>query len=97
MTETVSEDEIDFDRHVTRRVAFLSRKYNLSESRARTLAVNEMGYSASGIAIQLDMTESTVKAHLRKIEDELGLRPLVDSPPIPDPEADLNTTRRADQ
>ena len=54
------------------RVEWLTDNYNLSERNAKALLLAELGYSHSGIANALDVTESTAKKYLRKLEKEIG-------------------------
>lgn len=68
--EYPSEDEQH--RWATRRAQFLTRIHDLSETRARCVAWSELGFSDSGIAQQLDLTESTVKNHREELEQQFG-------------------------
>ena len=43
-----------------------------AENLARTLILSEKGYSSSGIAGQIGVTESTAKNYLDQIESEFG-------------------------
>lgn len=74
-----------------RRSQFLESKYDIPEQLAEALAYSERGYSASGIADMMDVTDSTASGYIDRIEAVLGASVLYDSPPIPDTEDELNT------
>lgn len=54
------------------RVAFLVTAYSLSENNAKALLLAEFGYSSSGIAQVLDVSESTAKGYLKTLEECIG-------------------------
>lgn len=54
------------------RIDFLTANYDLSERNAKALILTELGFSHSGIASKLDVTDSTARKYLRQLEDEIG-------------------------
>lgn len=54
------------------RIDFLTEKYSLSEKNAQALILAELGFSHSGIASKLDVTDSTARKYLRTLESEIG-------------------------
>ena len=54
------------------RVEWLTDNYDLSERNAWALLLAELGYSSSGIAKALNVTEGTAKKYLRKLENQIG-------------------------
>lgn len=56
------------------RVKFLTSNYDLSENNAKALILSELGYSHSGIASRLGVTDSTARKYLDTLEDEIGDR-----------------------
>lgn len=68
--EVLRENEhVDFDR---KRFDHLVDTVGVFYRRAGALILTEHGYSHSGIAKQLDVTDSTAKGYLDDLEDELG-------------------------
>ena len=59
---------------VQERVEWLTITYNLSENNAKALILAELGYSHSGIAKCLNVTENTAKKYLATLEKEIGKR-----------------------
>lgn len=59
-------------RWVDRRTSYLKRATALDETDAEIITHSELGYSSSGIAKQIDLGESTVRAHLEEIADTHG-------------------------
>ena len=57
---------------VQERVEWLTTTYDLSENNAKALLLAEIGYSHSGIAKRLDVTESTAKKYLDTLEEKIG-------------------------
>lgn len=56
----------------TERVRWLTQQYDLSTKNAKALILTELGFSSSGIASRLDVTESTARKYLANLEDEIG-------------------------
>lgn len=54
------------------RIDFLTANYDLTQKNALALILTELGFSHSGIASKLDVTESTARKYLRQLEDEIG-------------------------
>jgi hypothetical protein len=54
------------------RVDFLTENYDLSERNAKALFLAELGFSHSGIASKLGVTDSTARKYLRNLESEIG-------------------------
>jgi predicted transcriptional regulator len=54
------------------RIDFLTANYDLSENNAKALILTELGFSHSGIASKLGVTDSTARKYLRQLEDEIG-------------------------
>jgi len=54
------------------RIDFLTANYDLNERNAKALILTELGFSHSGIASKLDVTDSTARKYLRQLEDEIG-------------------------
>lgn len=54
------------------RVTFLQDEYDLSKRNAQALILAELGYSASGISGELDVTEGTAKKYLSRLEKRVG-------------------------
>lgn len=50
----------------------------LSERKERALELSRQGYSHSGIAEEIGVTEQTAKKYLNTIEDEIGVEALID-------------------
>lgn len=61
------------------RTGYLSERYGISDNAARALQVAELGYSASGIAKVLGVTEGTASGYLDTIRDEIS--PKAGTPP----------------
>jgi len=76
------------------RVEWLTENYDLSQRNAEALILTELGFSASGIASKLGVTESTARKYLRTLESEIGeyvtqsLPKPVRYPTFPDDETD---------
>jgi hypothetical protein len=60
------------DRWVDRRSQYLKRAAGLDDTNAELIAYSELGYSTAGIAKQVDIGESTVKARFDEIEETYG-------------------------
>lgn len=56
----------------TERIDWLQETYDLSRKNAAALLVAECGYSASGIASALDVTEQTARNYLETLESRIG-------------------------
>jgi|APHM01.1.fsa_nt_gi hypothetical protein len=54
------------------RVEFLQENYDLTRKNALALYLAEFGYSTSGIAHHLDVTQGTAKKYLRRLENRIG-------------------------
>jgi predicted transcriptional regulator len=54
------------------RVEFLTENYDLSKRNAEALILTELGFSHSGIASKLGVTDSTARKYLRQLESEIG-------------------------
>jgi len=54
------------------RIDFLTEKYDLSKRNAEALILTELGFSHSGIASKLGVTNSTAKKYLNQLESEIG-------------------------
>lgn len=54
------------------RIDFLTANYDLSENNAKALILAELGFSHSGIASKLGVTDSTARKYLRQLESEIG-------------------------
>lgn len=54
------------------RIDFLTANYDLSENNAKALILTELGFSHSGIASKLGVTDSTAKKYLNQLESEIG-------------------------
>jgi DNA-binding CsgD family transcriptional regulator len=67
----------DQTRWVSKRTSYLTRTTKLTDSEAEALAWSECGYSSSGIAGQMDTSQSTVKSYLKSIEALYGLEATV--------------------
>lgn len=67
----MSETESD-DRLVTTRAAELKRRHNLRDEVAQTAAWCELGYSASGAADKINVTEATVSSRIEQLEERFG-------------------------
>lgn len=57
---------------VAERVAWLRETYDLSEKNAKALILAELGYSHSGIASKLGVTEGTAQTYLNRLETRIG-------------------------
>lgn len=66
MTETTT-----FDKY---RTGYISERHDLSDNCARALQLFELGYSASGAAKHLTVTEGTVRSYLDRIEESISLQ-----------------------
>jgi DNA-binding CsgD family transcriptional regulator len=55
------------------RTGYIAQRHDLSDNCARALQLFELGYSSSGAAKQLPVTESTVRSYLDRIEDKICL------------------------
>lgn len=60
-------------REVKKRAAFIERTSDLSDNEALALAWKERGFSPSGIAKRVDVTEDTVAKYLERIAVRYGL------------------------
>jgi predicted transcriptional regulator len=58
--------------HPRERIAWLTENYDLSKKNAEALILAELGFSHSGIASKLGVTDSTARKYLRKLESEIG-------------------------
>lgn len=65
--------ERDEDRFVAKRTSYLHRAAGIESKKAEALAYSELGYSAAGIAYNIDVTAGTVAAWLEDLEELLGL------------------------
>lgn len=54
------------------RIDFLTENYDLSERNAKALILTELGFSHSGIASKLGVTDSTAKKYLNELENQIG-------------------------
>jgi hypothetical protein len=54
------------------RVEFLQENYELTRKNALALYLAEFGYSSSGIAKHLDVTQGTAKKYLKRLENRIG-------------------------
>ena len=54
------------------RIDFLTENYDLSKRNAEALILTELGFSHSGIASKLGVTDSTAKKYLNQLESEIG-------------------------
>ena len=54
------------------RIDWLKDTYDLTRKNAAALVVAECGYSASGIAAALDVTEQTARRYLETLEERIG-------------------------
>lgn len=57
---------------VQARIEWLCETYDLSEKEAKALLVSECGYSSSGVAGVLGVTEATARRYLAKLERVIG-------------------------
>jgi len=57
---------------IEERVTFLQDEYDLSKRNAQALILAELGYSASGISGELDVTEGTARKYLSRLEERIG-------------------------
>jgi len=58
--------------HPKDRIDWLTENYDLSRRNAEALILAELGYSHSGIANKIGVTQSTAKKYLSKLESEIG-------------------------
>lgn len=72
------------ERYVARRAEYLESEYGIRANIAEGVAWRELGYSHSGIATKVDMTENTVSNWMEEIADEFGL-PATETRPQSDP------------
>lgn len=56
------------------RVKFLTEQYELTGNAAKALLLAEVGFSASGIAKRLGVTEGTARKYLNQLENRIGPR-----------------------
>jgi|APHM01.1.fsa_nt_gi hypothetical protein len=55
------------------RIDFLTENYEqVNENCAKALILTEIGFSSSGIATKLGVTDSTAKKYLNRLEDDIG-------------------------
>lgn len=60
-------------RWVDRRSQVLRRRDDLDATVAEAIAWHELGYSSSGVAVQVDTTQATVRDYFDRVEDRYGL------------------------
>jgi hypothetical protein len=63
MTEEITLDEY--------RTGYIAEKYSVSDNTARALQLFELGYTISGTAKRLPVTESTVRSYHKRLQDEI--------------------------
>lgn len=85
----VTQDE---QRRVEHRAQYIDRTTDLSKDVATALAWKEFGYTASGIAKRLDVTESTVDNYLQEVTQRFGH--LAATTKVPAERGDLQTRSR---
>jgi hypothetical protein len=56
----------------TERVEWLTENYDISVNCAKALLLAEMGFSHSGIASKLNVTEGTARGYIRTLESTIG-------------------------
>ncbi len=54
------------------RTGYISERHGVSDNAAKALQLQELGFSHSGIASVLDVTEGTARGYLKEIDDALG-------------------------
>ena len=64
------------EQYVRGRTSFLTRKYDLRDEAAQTIAWCELGYSSSGIAKRVGVTDDTVAKYMETIEERFGVEAL---------------------
>jgi len=64
MKETTTFDEY--------RVGYVSARWDVSDNCAKALQLCELGYSSSGIATKLDVTEGTASGYIDQLADKIG-------------------------
>lgn len=62
----------DERRYAERRASYLSRALGITENEAEVLAWREIGYSSSGIATQVGLSENAVRSHVETLADDYG-------------------------
>lgn len=77
------------ERYVKRRGEYLTNQYGWEPRKSKSLALNHLGYSASGAARYLGYTEDTVKRWWAEIESEFSVAIFWSAPPPPPPEERL--------
>lgn len=74
-----NEDSVDFDKE---RYDYLNNKKDIYYMRIAALFLSEAGYSHSGIANELDVTESTSKGYLTDLKERFGKNAIESKPQI---------------
>jgi hypothetical protein len=69
MVPSIGMEEVSTTRE---RIDFLTENYNLNENNAKALILTELGFSHSGIASKLGVTDGTARKYLCQLEDEIG-------------------------
>lgn len=54
------------------RVAYVSARWNVSDNCAKALQLCELGFSSSGIATTLGVTEGTARKYIDELADKIG-------------------------
>lgn len=58
--------------HPRARIEWLTENYDLTERNAEALILAELGFSHSGIASKLGVTQGTARKYLKNLENEIG-------------------------
>lgn len=54
------------------RIGYISERHGVSDGAAKALQLMELGFSHSGIASVLDVTEGTARKYMGEIDDAIG-------------------------
>jgi hypothetical protein len=76
------ENNVNLVEYVERRASFLRREYDLDDTVARALGWRELGFSSSGVADMMEVTEGTAEKYLDALRREVG-DDYVDAPTPP--------------
>jgi hypothetical protein len=66
------DEEVNLVKYVERRASFLRREYGLDDNLARALGWRELGFSTSGVADMMDISEGTARKYLDEVREEVG-------------------------
>jgi DNA-directed RNA polymerase specialized sigma24 family protein len=66
------DEEKNLVEYVERRASFLRREYGLEDNLARALGWRELGFSTSGVADMMDISEGTARKYLDELREKIG-------------------------